>query len=86
MKWLKLDLGPVMRKYHPSIMIFSFDDQKRNILDWRDALDDPETNSQFVDGVAFHWYKNVDFQWGVRDQRLQEAFGDAQVCIQTRFC
>ncbi len=58
-------LGPRLRADHPDVQLFVHDDQKDIMIDRvKDILGDSNA-SQYVDGVAFHWYgdnlKNYQF-------------------------
>ena len=49
-------LGPQLRRDHPDVKLFLFDHNEQGAYFYvRDILEDPVA-SQFVDGVAFHWY------------------------------
>ncbi|CAI5736794.1 unnamed protein product [Hyaloperonospora brassicae] len=58
--FIKLDLGPLMAKNHPGLKIIANDDQKSGLLDRSAPFGDPESK-KYISGVAFHWYKNLDF-------------------------
>jgi glucosylceramidase len=54
--FLRLDLGPILRRDHPDLKIMMFDDQRSHLPDWvKPTLSDP-ASAQYVDGIAFHWY------------------------------
>merc|ERR1712000_443213 len=59
-------LGPKLREDHPEIKIFINDDQKTNegkpmMTEYVSTIMQDEQASQYVDGVAFHWYgDNLD--------------------------
>lgn len=54
--FVKLNLGPELRRTHPEVQIVAHDDQRGNIVDWtRILLSDPEA-AQYVSGLGFHWY------------------------------
>jgi glucosylceramidase len=49
-------LGPMMRKEHPDVKLIIHDDQTLSLPDLADKVLDHTEASQYVDGVAFHWY------------------------------
>ncbi|EEY54532.1 glucosylceramidase, putative [Phytophthora infestans T30-4] len=58
--FIKLNLGPLMKKNHPEVKIMANDDQKPGIMDRSAPFDDPESK-KYLSGLAFHWYQNIDF-------------------------
>ncbi|KAG7379404.1 hypothetical protein PHYPSEUDO_008666 [Phytophthora pseudosyringae] len=58
--FIKLNLGPTMAKNHPELKIMAHDEQKPDIMGRLEPFDDPESK-KYLSGLAFHWYKNVDF-------------------------
>lgn len=61
--FIKLNLGPMMAKNHPKVKIIANDDQKPGIMDRLAPFKDPESR-RYISGLAFHWYRNVDFILG----------------------
>ncbi|CEG46626.1 glycoside hydrolase family 30 glucosylceramidase [Plasmopara halstedii] len=58
--FVKLNLGPLMAQKYPHMKIMANDDQKTTLLDRSAPFDDPESK-KYLSGLAFHWYKNIDF-------------------------
>lgn len=49
-------LGPELREHHPEVKIFAYDHNKDALPEWAVAMYADEQVSQYVDGLAFHWY------------------------------
>uniref|UniRef100_A0AAV1U1M7 Glucosylceramidase n=1 Tax=Peronospora matthiolae TaxID=2874970 RepID=A0AAV1U1M7_9STRA len=75
--FIKLNLGPLMATNHPGLKIIANDDQKSGLLDRSAPFDDPESK-KYISGVAFHWYKNLDFILpGAGNYRNLKRFNEA---------
>uniref|UniRef100_M4BQ46 Glycosyl hydrolase family 30 TIM-barrel domain-containing protein n=1 Tax=Hyaloperonospora arabidopsidis (strain Emoy2) TaxID=559515 RepID=M4BQ46_HYAAE len=75
--FIKLNLGPLMARNHPVLKILANDDQKSGLLDRSAPFDDPESK-KYISGVAFHWYKNLDFILpGAGNYRNLKKFNEA---------
>lgn len=58
--FFKLDFGPIFRQDHPDVLIMAFDDQRAQLFDWAQTLlNDPEV-AEYVDGLAMHWYSDME--------------------------
>jgi glucosylceramidase len=55
--WVDQHLGPALAKAHPEVAILGFDHNRDHVQVWADAL----ANSQYVSGIAFHWYSGDQF-------------------------
>jgi len=55
-------LGPTMRREHPEVDIFVYDDSKHNIDAYATASLTHPTAAQYVRGIAFHWYTGDWFE------------------------
>jgi glucosylceramidase len=56
-------LGPTLRSDWPDVKIFGYDHNKDHLGEWADTLlsaDSP--SSEYVDGIAFHWYAGNCFE------------------------
>eukprot|EP00929_Paragymnodinium_shiwhaense_P002465 TRINITY_DN102725_c0_g1_i1.p1 TRINITY_DN102725_c0_g1~~TRINITY_DN102725_c0_g1_i1.p1 ORF type:complete len:515 (+),score=85.23 TRINITY_DN102725_c0_g1_i1:99-1643(+) len=54
--WIGDYLGPTLREAHPEVLIFPFDHNKDDVDKWADTMFNHEKASQYVSGIAFHWY------------------------------
>jgi glucosylceramidase len=53
--FIKVHLGPTLRREHPSLKLLGFDHNKDAVARWARVLySDPEA-AQFVDGLGVHW-------------------------------
>lgn len=71
-KFVEGFLGPQLRADHPEIKILAFDHNKDHLLDWAQEMlfpEDIDTLSEYVDGMAFHWYG------GTGDRLLDGTYG-----------
>lgn len=56
-------LGPVLHERHPELKIFAGDGQtKQSIPERASTIYAHPTASKYADGLAFHWYGDVDFR------------------------
>lgn len=55
-------LGPELRKAHPEVSVFVYDESKHNMIDYAHVSYNHPTAKQYVHGVAFHWYTGDWFQ------------------------
>ena len=54
--FIKLDLGPALRKAAPQCALMILDDQRSKLPKWAETvLSDPDA-AQFVAGIGVHWY------------------------------
>ena len=67
--WITEDLGPVLRQNHPSMKLLAFDHNKDHLKVWADSILGSRHASQYVDGLAFHWYT------GTSDRLLDGTYG-----------
>ncbi|KAK1946588.1 putative glucosylceramidase 3 [Phytophthora citrophthora] len=75
--FIKLNLGPTMEKNHPGLKIMAHDEQKPDIMGRLEMFEDPESK-KYLSGLAFHWYKNIDFILpGAGDFKQLEKFNEA---------
>ncbi|CAN0049475.1 unnamed protein product, partial [Laminaria digitata] len=49
-------LGPVIRRDHPDVKIMAFDHNRDHLVKWTEAMVRDKETSQYIDGMAFHWY------------------------------
>jgi len=54
--FLGTHLGPTLKKEHPEVSIFVFDDSKHMLPDYVSAAMQQPGTAQYVQGAAFHWY------------------------------
>jgi len=55
-------LGPTLRKQHPEVLIFVYDDSKHLLPQYVDAILGHPKAADFVHGAAFHWYTGDLFE------------------------
>jgi glucosylceramidase len=60
--FVNLQLGPRLRQDHPGLQIMGYDHNKDHLIQWSDTLLGSGGASQYVDGVAFHWYSGPCFE------------------------
>ena len=58
--WLKTDVGPLLRSSFPNVKIMILDDQRTNMNTFIDVILADRDASQYVDGVAMHWYGSIN--------------------------
>lgn len=55
-------LGPTLKRVHPDVKILGWDHNKDHIVEWADTLlGENSSSSEYVDGIAFHWYSGSCF-------------------------
>lgn len=59
--WIKSSLGPTLRRDHPELKILAYDHNKNHLTKWADTILGDKNASQYVDGMAFHWYTGDEF-------------------------
>jgi len=69
-------LGPTMRAAHPDVKIFVFDHNKDRAFDYSRVALDHATASQYISGVAFHWYAGDHFD---QVERLRQQYPSAML-------
>jgi glucosylceramidase len=69
--WVADYLGPILRQFHPDLLILAYDHNKDHLFKWANALLDSSTSraAEWIDGMAFHWYT------GGNDRFLDGTFG-----------
>ncbi|EQC37141.1 hypothetical protein SDRG_05368 [Saprolegnia diclina VS20] len=60
-------LGPQLRKTHPNVKLLMFDHNRGNVQMWAGAVYKHKAATQYIDGVAFHWYDNTRELDGVQN-------------------
>ncbi|KAJ3446780.1 glucosylceramidase [Anaeramoeba flamelloides] len=76
-------LGPQLKNDHPDLKIMIWDYNKDNIEIWADTILGNKQASQYVDGVAFHWYSGSQFE---NVQSVYEKWGDKYFLFATEAC
>ncbi|RLN53896.1 hypothetical protein BBJ28_00025876 [Nothophytophthora sp. Chile5] len=51
-------LGPVLARDHPGLTLMVFDHNRNHVQEWAEVIYNHPTASQYVDGMAFHWYEH----------------------------
>ena len=50
----------MLRDYNPNLKIMTFDDQRASLPDWAATVFGDEGATDYIDGVALHWYTSVE--------------------------
>jgi len=67
-------LGPVLERDHPEVKIMVFDHNRGSVFQWADEIFNHPAASQYVDGIAFHWYDGERYMDGVENHdRLNDT-------------
>ncbi|KAI9919931.1 hypothetical protein PsorP6_015697 [Peronosclerospora sorghi] len=88
--FIKLDLGPLLARRHPDVLLIAGDDQKSSILKDDAPFQDAQAR-QYLSGLGVHWYKNLDFFFFGRGgdykklQKFQKKYPDMFV-LATEAC
>ncbi|KAG2502896.1 hypothetical protein JM18_009725 [Phytophthora kernoviae] len=75
-------LGPVLDRDHPDITLMIFDHNRASVHQWAKTIYNHPTASQYVDGMAFHWYDMERFMDGVA---YHERLNDTHFVDKNRF-
>eukprot|EP01065_Artemidia_motanka_P033548 TRINITY_DN40543_c0_g1_i1.p1 TRINITY_DN40543_c0_g1~~TRINITY_DN40543_c0_g1_i1.p1 ORF type:complete len:529 (+),score=174.18 TRINITY_DN40543_c0_g1_i1:61-1587(+) len=59
--FIRDQLGPMLKKQHPSVKLLAYDHNKDNIVKWANTILGDNATAPYVDGVAFHWYSSHDY-------------------------
>jgi glucosylceramidase len=59
--WIGSELGPQLKAAHPEVLIFPFDHNKDHVHLWADTMYSHPSASQYIAGIAFHWYSGDEF-------------------------
>ncbi|CAM9842799.1 unnamed protein product, partial [Ascophyllum nodosum] len=85
-------LGPVIRRDHPDVKIMPFDHNRDHLITWTKEMMRDEETSQYVDGMAFHWYfggasRLLDgaIGWNILD-RTHHMLDDDKFIMSTESC
>jgi len=55
--FLKIYLGPAIKKSYPDFKIMVYDHNRDNIVSWVKTIFEDAEAAKLADGTAFHWYK-----------------------------
>lgn len=75
-------LGPIMKRDHPEVKIMVFDHNRASVWQWADEIFNHPTASDYVDGIAFHWYDEERYMDGVE---FHERLNDTHFVDTSRF-
>jgi len=68
--WIADYLGPILRQFHPDLLILAFDHNKDHLFQWANTLLGVTSRAaEWIDGMAFHWYT------GGNDRFLDGTYG-----------
>ena len=59
--FLKMYLGPQLKKDHPHLNILIYDHNKDHVVEWAQTIYSDSEAAQYVWGTAVHWYSGDDF-------------------------
>src|SRR3989338_6900891 len=51
-----------MRRDHPEVKMIIFDHNRDNVETWANVIYSDAEASQYIDGMAFHWYVDGDYE------------------------
>ena len=60
--FVKHYLGPQLSKDHPDVKILAYDHNKDHVVEWAQTIYSDKLATQYVWGMAVHWYTGDDFQ------------------------
>ncbi|KAI9916321.1 hypothetical protein PsorP6_018081 [Peronosclerospora sorghi] len=67
-------LGPVLARDHPDMTLLVFDHNRASVRQWAETIYSHPTASQYVHGMAFHWYDRERYMDGVAyHERLNDT-------------
>lgn len=76
-------LGPTVKPAFPSLKILAYDWNRGELAQWTDALHSSPTASQYVDGIATHWY---DYGSSLNLDQLDAIKTDYPLILSTEAC
>ncbi|KAL4166997.1 hypothetical protein KRP22_012484 [Phytophthora ramorum] len=77
-------LGPVLDRDHPGLTLMVFDHNRNNVQHWAEVIYNHPTASQYVDGMAFHWYEDGGERY-MDGVEYPEHLNDTHFIDQSRF-
>ncbi|OWZ23287.1 Glucosylceramidase [Phytophthora megakarya] len=77
-------LGPVLGRDHPDLKLMAFDHNRVSVNHWAEVLYNHPTASQYVDGIAFHWYEDGGDRY-MDGVAYPEHLNDTHFINQSRF-
>ncbi|CAM9330142.1 unnamed protein product [Chrysoparadoxa australica] len=85
-------LGPQIRADHPEVKIMVFDHNRDHLLGWAETVYGDPIASEYVDGMAFHWYfggmdRGMDgsYGWGMLN-RTREILPEGKFMLSSESC
>ncbi|TDH72207.1 hypothetical protein CCR75_004288 [Bremia lactucae] len=68
-------LGPTLQRDHPDLVLMIYDHNRGSVREWAETIYNHPTASQYVHGMAFHWYDNERYMDGVEyHERLNDTY------------